>query len=162
MTVEQLKLAPLMKQRAQELQAYCSNVKFISGRRDVQSQAEAMAKNIITNRQYLHQTYRNAAELQTALDMNPQATTVDEIADVLHDVMVRWTEAEKDKLSDHFAGNAVDIQAMEIRRDGKWHLTEEGRAVADWIYKCPDTKLFLTREAGQVRWHWSCRASAAV
>lgn len=151
-------LAPVMARRAQELLAAEPSVVYVSGRRNIQAQAHAMACNVVTNRHWIAQTYKHAAALQTALDQHPEATTVAQIEALLARTMASLNPDELDAISDHFRGNAVDLEPMEVHAV----LTEAGSRVAKWIRECPDTKWFTMRESGEVRWHWACVESTEV
>lgn len=158
MTIDQLNLAPLMKQRASELQTAHPSVQFLSGRRDIQSQAHAMATQVVDDRDWIVHTYKHATLLQTAVDFYEGPWTIDGLSEKLAQTMYGMSADELSRISDHLQGNAVDLVPME---EGGV-MTGEGSQVTAFILNCPDTKQFLMREGGKVIWHWSCHASAAI
>lgn len=159
MTLTQLHLAPTMAQRAAELQNLFPSVVFLSGRRDLESQAHAMSCQVVTDRRWIRKTYLHAAALQSAVDAHPSAKTVEALQEVLYQTLLAMDSPTLSHVSDHLQGDAVDLVPME---DAQGLFTPTGQAVYIWIHDCPDTKTFLTREGGKVIWHWSCRASAEV
>jgi hypothetical protein len=121
---------------------------FTSGRRDVTSQARAMASNVVSRRQWIAQTYRRTPEsaaLQHWINSNPAAVTQAAIAIGLAGVMADWTDAQKGRLSKHFSGEAFDLQPM---AEGP-----AADAVKAAIHALPGAPLFLEHEGGLLRWH---------
>lgn len=157
MTIEQLHLSPLMAQRAAELQAAFPSVVYLSGRRDLDQQAHAMACQVVSSRNWIAKTYLHAALLQTAVDFHPECVTVDALTTLLRDTMRGLSQHELAHISDHLAGNAVDLMPME---DATGQFTPTGQEIYTWIYDCPDTKVFLTREGGKTIWHWAIPSNA--
>lgn len=149
-----LKLAPRMLARATELQTAYPTVVYLSGRRDLQSQAHAMACNVVTNRQFIQSTYLHAAVLQTIVDVHPEAKTVPQLEQLFVDAMQALPTVDLMKISSHLTGYAVDLLPME---DSDGNMTPIGQAVYQWIHDCLDTQTFLVREAGLVRWHWQVK-----
>ena len=89
-----------------------------SGRRNSQQQAHAMAGNVAANRRWIEQTYAKTAQraaLQGWVDSDPQAKSAKAIEAGLTAVMARWTDAQKRTLSQHFSGEAFDIQPLPAR-----------------------------------------------
>lgn len=118
---------------------------FTSGRRTVDEQANAMAGNIVKNRNWIKQTYAASAErdsLQDWVDQHPEATTKAEIAAGLAGIMSTWTDVQKVKLSRHFAGLAFDVQPI-----------PNGDKLKNAIKALPHLKKFLDNEGGLVIWH---------
>jgi len=159
MTIQEMQLHPVMHRYATELQTLHPSVVYTSGRRDLQQQAHAMACNVVSNRQWISRTYRQAAALQTAVDYHPGSVTVPQLELLLLNTMQRMGPEELARVSDHLSGLAVDLAAME---DYTGQLTPEGQAVHGWIFACPDTKWFTTREGGLTRWHWSVKLPIAT
>ena len=153
LTMAQLQLAPVMEQRARELElAFPGLIRFVSGRRSVQAQAIAMAGNhLLDPTGYLVRQYVRAAEFLGALAAHPGADTVDEVTELFFDLMTATPGLIK---TPHFEGNAVDPKRME---DTTGKPTPDGQRVIDWIKACPDTVDFRTREGNLRRWHWACR-----
>ena len=152
MTFAQLHLAPTMARCARALQIAHPTVRFLSGRRDLEDQAHAMAVRVTRDRRWIGRTYLHAAALQTLIDQHPDATTVEAITTLLYHALLAMPSGDLAQVSDHLSGDAVDLLPME---DLTGTLTPEGAAVVTWIHACPDTKGFLTREGGQVGWHWA-------
>jgi len=156
MTMESLQLSPTMALRAGQLLVAYPSVVYLSGRRDVAAQAHAMACQVVTDRHWIGKTYLHAALLQTAVDYHPECRTVEQITALLRETMVGMSSLELASVSDHLAGNAVDLVPLE---DASGQFTTTGQAVYQWIHDCPDTKTFLMREGGKVIWHWAVKAS---
>lgn len=151
--VDALDLQPKAKAAANKLKKKFPAISFTSGRRDeVSEQASAMAGNVVSNRNWITETYKDktlAAKLQKWLDDNPKATKKDEIAKGLADTMSTWTDTEKGKLSAHFTGEAFDIQPQTDK-------AAEIKAEVDSLAK-KDGGQFLEKEGGLVRWHVQIR-----
>lgn len=168
MTLEALQIATPMHEAAQKLLLVFPFVVFTSGRRGLRAQAEAMAHNILAppmNRDWIRQTYRRAAELQTWVDTNPAVMDPEEMADGLEAVLVSMGD-DANKVSDHLVGMAVDLKPLErlivnVDLSKVWVETEQGRQVIEWIRAYHGTKYFTTREGGRRRWHWACQPSPA-
>ena len=163
MTLSDCDLAPPMHDAAQKLLLVFPFVQFTSGRRSLEDQAMTMAENILKarDRNWIRQTYKRAAELQTWVDLHPEITDEEALAEGLHATLVSMGD-EASKVSDHLTGMAVDLKPMErliVMKDLSkvWVETEEGRQVIEWIRAYHATKTFLTREGGLRRWHWACR-----
>ena len=155
LTIEQMRLAPIMEMRARELDlAFPGLITFTSGRRTVFDQAQAMAVNHLHDPlSYLKRTYVHASELLTALEMAASISSVSEVTQVFYEAMIRNPLLVQ---SPHLEGNAADLHPME---DSDGDPTPDGQQVILWIKTCPDTVEFLTREGNLPRWHWACRAS---
>jgi hypothetical protein len=144
LSVSDLDLADYAYSAAVELANKYPSVVFTSGRRTVSQQASAMATNIVKNRKYIEQTYAASAErdqLQNWVDQNPQAVTQTDIAAGLEGIMYQWSDAQKVKLSRHFAGLAFDVQPV------------AGDDLKGAIKKLPHLVKFLDKEGGLVIWH---------
>lgn len=129
------------------LAAHSDSVVFLSGRRTVAAQAEAMAGNVLLNRRWIEQTYAPSAQraaLQGWVDANPAAATKTDVAAGLAGVMADWSDAEKLKVSRHMAGLAFDLKSL---------TGTEGMAVRQTIAALPHLRRFLDKEGGLVRWH---------
>jgi hypothetical protein len=156
-------LTPVMRAHATALKAIFPSVIYLSGRRDIDEQAFAMAKNVVVNRRFILRTYRQGHLLQMAVDQHPEATTVHELTTVLADALRAMPEEDLAKISDHFTGNAVDLFPLEARNEaGQYYPTAIGRAVIDWIRAQPETKVFMTRESGLLRWHWAVKSALSA
>lgn len=153
MTLDQLNLAPIMDQAARQFEWAFSHVQWLSGRRNRQGQAQAMAAQIVKDRQWISKTYLHAAHLQTAVDFHPDAKTTEQLNNLLFETMLGMSDSELAKVSDHIAGMAVDLAPM-IFGDGD--PTPTGQAALKWMHDYPYTKVVLTREGGRIIWHWAC------
>ena len=146
-SIDDLDLAPAAKAAAEKLLAAHPGVKFTSGRRNAEDQARAMAGNVVSNRKWIQQTYKDTpqrAALQKWVDNNSQAKTKAAIAAGLVSVMSGWSDAQKAKLSRHFSGNAFDVQPVS---------GTAGAAIKKTIKALPKLRQFLETEGGLVRWH---------
>jgi len=154
----QMDLAPLMEKRARELDlAFPGVIHWTSGRRTVYAQARAMAVNHLHDPlRYLVSQYKSGKRFLEALEMGPLTRSIEGVTNIFYELMIRNPDLVH---SLHYTGDAVDIQPIE---DANGQPTEEGLKVIAWINDCPDTEDFRTREGDLPRWHWACKASAAV
>ncbi|MFO0733757.1 MAG: hypothetical protein U0361_22920 [Nitrospiraceae bacterium] len=154
MTIEELHLHPVMEQACRQFEWAFANVQWLSGRRDREGQARAMAGHVLRDRQWISKTYLHAAHLQTAVDFHPEAQTLEQLSTLLHHTMLGMSDEELAKVSDHIGGMAVDLVPM-IFGDGD--PTPTGKAALKWMHDYPYTKRVLTREGGRIVWHWACQ-----
>jgi hypothetical protein len=144
-SIDELKLVSYAREAAQALQAKHPEVVFTSGRRNSQQQSQSMAGNIVANRRWIEQTYAKTpqrASLQDWVDSHPQAKTAEEIAAGLAGLMPHWTDAQKKTLSQHFGGEAFDIEPV----PGDTSIIASIKAL-------PRLRQFLQKEGGRVVWH---------
>lgn len=97
--IEALDLEPGAKTAAYELKRLHPGLVFTSGRRDKIGQARAMASNVVKNRQWIVQTYRDSearAACQKWVDDHPAAATQPQIQDGLLSVFNGLTGAQLD------------------------------------------------------------------
>jgi hypothetical protein len=80
--------------------------------------------------------------LQAWVDSHPQAKTAQAIEEGLAGVMAHWTDAQKRTLSQHFSGEAFDIQPI-----------PGNAAIIASIKALPRLRQFLQKEGGIVVWH---------
>lgn len=154
MTIEDMRLHPVMEQACRQFEWAFPHVQWLSGRRDRQGQARAMAGHVLRDRQWIAKTYLQAAHLQTAVDFHPEAQTLEQLSTLLYDTMLGMSAEELAKVSTHFIGMAVDMAPM-IFGDGD--PTPTGQAALQWMHDYPYTKRVLTREGGRIVWHWACQ-----
>jgi hypothetical protein len=141
-----LRLGDVAARAARVLLAAYPAVVFTSGLRDKAAQARAMASNVVKNRQWIVQTYRDTAAAracQTWVDDHAEATTQAAIGAGLLGVLDVLTEAEVGRLSKHLSGAAFDVQPV----------TKDPDAIKQAIRGLPGVTKFLEREGGLVRWH---------
>jgi hypothetical protein len=142
-----LDLAGYAKDGAELLLRAHPAVVFTSGRRSVQQQANAMAENVVGNRNWIRETYAESPEryeLQTWLESHPDAATRDQIMAGLRTVMNGWNDGRKTRLSRHFAGLAFDVQPV---------AGAAGEAIKATIRRLPHLRRFLDSEGGKIIWH---------
>jgi hypothetical protein len=145
LAIADLGLVDYVQDAAAALLAAHPNVVFTSGRRSVKQQADAMAENVVQNRQYIVQTYAANPEsrsLQQWVDDHPEATSKAAISTGLEDIMRDWTDAQKKTLSRHFSGQAFDVQPV-----------DDGGAIEETIRSLPNLRQFLESRGGLTRWH---------
>lgn len=129
------------------LKQFPTDVKFTSGRRSIPEQASAMAPNVVKNRRWIEQTYKDTpqrAALQIWVDDHPAATTEAAIAPGLEGVMQAWTEAQKRNFSRHISGDAFDVQPV---------AGEVGMKIKEAIGKLPKLTWHTFSEGGLEIWH---------
>lgn len=144
--IEALRLGDVAARAARALLAAFPSVVFTSGLRDKAAQARAMASNVVKNRQWIVQTYRDtvaARACQKWVDGHAEATTQAAIGAGLLGVLDGLTEAEVGGLSKHLSGAAFDVQPV----------TKDADAIKQAIRGLPGVTKFLEREGGLVRWH---------
>lgn len=146
LSIDDLDLAEYAKSGAVSLQTKYPDTVFTSGRRTIQQQADAMAHNVASNRQWIKQTYKASAQrdaLQKWVDDNPAATDEDDISAGLKSVMDGWTDDQKANFSRHIVGLAFDVQPVD----------DDADAIKDYIRKLPHLHKFLDKEGGLTIWH---------
>lgn len=145
--VDALALAGSARNAAIILKARFPGLRFTSGRRDKQSQASAMASNVVQNRRWIEQTYRASPvrdACQQWIDGHPEATTVATLAAGLCEVLNGCTDEALSGLSRHLSGYAFDVQPV---------MTADGDIMKQFIRSLPKLDKFLESEGGLVRWH---------
>lgn len=143
--IEALDLQPVARAAAYELKRRHPGVIFTSGRRDKVAQARAMASNVVKNRQWIVQTYKESetrAACQKWVDEH-LAATQDQIQDGLLHVFNSLAPDQLGKLSKHLSGNAFDVQPVD----------HDAAAIKASIRELQGLELFLDREGGLERWH---------
>jgi hypothetical protein len=142
--IDALDLAPVAKTAAQELKKKHPEISFTSGRRNITTQAHAMATNVIdSDRKWIEKTYLAAAKLQKWVDDHPDAKTVAAVAAGLEETMNAMTSDEVGKISKHLTGEAFDVQPQEKDAD----------VIKKDILGLTGLTKFLEKEGGLVRWH---------
>ena len=147
MKAADLNLRGAAKAGALALEAACPGVVFTSGRRGVADQARAMASNLVKNRRWIAETYRDTVEsrqLQAWVNAHPNVRGREDLAKGLARIMADWSDEARGRLSKHFSGDAFDIQPV----DGP-----AGFAILAEVRKLAGLEKFLEREGGLVRWH---------
>lgn len=125
---------------------------FTSGRRDIADQAEAMAANVVLNRNWIRETYRisplSAACQSHVNELGPHLTQED-LANGFRAVMNLSDPSQLRLLSWHLIGQAFDIQP-----------TTELKAHADYLRQLVSARItdggigkVLTMEGGLCRLH---------
>ena len=88
--IASLKLSSKARKAAEALLEKHPEVEFTSGLRDLKGQADAMASNVVKNRNWIKQTYatsRASKACQKWVDDNPEATARKDIAAGLHETL---------------------------------------------------------------------------
>jgi hypothetical protein len=114
-SIADLDLVSNARQAAELLQSQHPSVIFTSGRRSSSQQANAMAPNVVQNRNWIRDTYSASTErdsLQSWVDQNPTIATASAIASGLLNIMSTWSDEQRRKLSRHFSGQAFDVQPV--------------------------------------------------
>lgn len=144
--IESLGLGEIARKAAYDLKKAHPSVKFTSGRRTKDQQAEAMASNVISNRKWIEQTYSSSAvrtKCQEWIDKNPDQKTQAEIKKGLVSVFNTFTDTELGKFSKHLSGDAFDVQPV----------SKNAEVIKKTIRGLPGLTKFLDTEGGLVRWH---------
>ena len=144
--IEALNLNNVAREGAYELKAAHPGTVFNSGKRSVADQAQAMAENVVANRDYIKNTYSASAlrnKLQKWVDDNPSKTTKAQIAAGLESVFNAASSTEVAAFSKHLSGDAFDVQPVTTNAD----------AIKKTIRKLKGLTKFIEEEAGLVRWH---------
>jgi hypothetical protein len=144
--IEALSLADTAKTAAYALKKQFPDIVFTSGRRDKAEQASAMASNVVSNRQWIGQTYMSndaSKACQKWVDDHPEAKKKSEISDGLKGVLDALTDDQLGQLSKHLSGEAFDVQPV----------TKDADKIKAAINALPGLGKFLDKEGGLVRWH---------
>ena len=152
MRAAQLNLSPSFAPVAVALEAAFPGVYFTSGRRDVEQQSQAMADNVIVNRKYVVDTYRESPErdvLQLIIDANSQPMNHANMAALILRYLRSLTDEQLGHLTKHPAGLAFDV-----RPEGG----SRGDAIKAWLFaKAKEIGgKFLDKESGIEIWHLQC------
>jgi hypothetical protein len=142
--IDDLDLVEYAKSGAKTLLDKYPDTIFTSGRRNSQQQADAMAPNIVKDRQWIKKTYAASPErdsLQEWVDDNPDATTATDISAGLKSIMDTWSDAQKGGFSKHFGGQAFDVQPV------------DDSDVKDFIRNLDHLRKFFDKEGGLTIWH---------
>ena len=143
--IASLKLSSKARKAAEALLEKHPEVEFTSGLRDLKGQADAMASNVVKNRNWIKQTYatsRASKACQKWVEDNPDATTRKDIAEGLHETLKALGKAAGG-ISSHLTGNAFDVQP-----DSK-----NAAEIKKTIRGLPGLRKFLEKEGGLIRWH---------
>lgn len=147
-SIADLNLGPSAKAAAEKLvEQFPGDVKFTSGRRSIADQASAMAPNVVKNRKWIEQTYKDTpqrAALQKWVDDNPGATQAPTVAAGLEAVMKGWSEAQQRNFSRHITGDAFDVQPV---------AGAQGNKIKEAIAKLPKLNWNTFTEGGLEIWH---------
>src|SRR5260370_37303493 len=114
--IEALRLSETAKKAAYELKKKHPSVVFTSGFRTKEDQARAMAGNVVSNRNWIRDTYIQSTardKCQKWVDEHKDKKTKDEIAAGLEAVMDHLTDTELARLRQHPSRDAVDLQPVE-------------------------------------------------
>ena len=144
--IESLALMPVARAAAYELKRLHPGVVFTSGRRDKVAQARAMASNVVRNRKWIVQTYKESevcAACQKWVDEHPEAATQEQIQAGLLSVFNSLLPDQLGRLSKHLSGQAFDVQPVE----------KDAVVIKQSIRGLQGLELFLDREGGLERWH---------
>lgn len=144
--IEALNLAPTARAAAYALKRAHPAVKFTSGRRDKAAQAHAMAGNVVSNREWITETYKASPLCQQCQDWvhhHPGASSQALIAQGLLSVFDTASDADLASFSRHLAGMAFDVQPVQ---------PDTGQ-IMKTIEQLAGLRLFLEKEGGLVRWH---------
>lgn len=144
--IEALNLAPTARSAAYALKKAHPSVKFTSGRRNKEDQARAMAGNVIKNRNWIKETYKDSPLrklCQDWLDNNPDKKTQVEIQAGLLSVFNAAIDDDLGKFSKHLSGMAFDVQPVDSNAEN----------IKKTIRSLSALDKFLENEGGLVRWH---------
>lgn len=146
--IPSLKLGASAEAAAKKLLVqFPADVKFTSGRRAVSEQASAMAKNVLSNRKYIEQTYK-ASPLRDALQKwvndTPNVTNQADIAKGLEAIMNTWSDDQRRNFSRHMTGDAFDVQPV---------AGAKGIEIKEAIGKLPKLHWMTFEEGGLEIWH---------
>jgi hypothetical protein len=142
--IDELDLVEYAKSGAQVLLDEYPDTIFTSGRRNSQQQADAMAPNIVKDRQWIKKTYALSSErdsLQKWVDDNSDATTAADISAGLKSIMDTWSDTQKGAFSKHFGGQAFDVQPV------------DDSEVKNFIQNLDHLHKFFDNEGGLTIWH---------
>lgn len=159
MNLEQLRLSPYTLEQARKLKERFPFLVFTSGRRSLEDQARVMAANVMKNRQWIKQTYREGHLIQPVVDQAPQGASQVQLEGLIYNRMLALNDLETMKISAHLTGDAFDIQPV-VDKEGL--PTSEGFEVVDFIRRDLRDSRLLLREGGLVIWHCQFPRSVEV
>lgn len=152
-------LNPVAAQAARDFLAKFPDAILTSGRRSVQSQAAAVAADVVQDPGFIAKTYRHdpitgqqcavAAALQCWIEASIECVAVDGITIAFEKIMGRYSQEELEKFSFHMGGNAFDVHP-----DGDAAKSSYLIDLAAERNAAGGRAEFLSKEAGLVRWHW--------
>lgn len=143
--ISSLILSSTAKKAAEALLKKYPNIEFTSGRRDLKDQAQAMAGNVVSKRDWIKKTYlANEASkaCQKWVDDHPDAKTKKDIAAGLLETL-KGLGTKAGQISKHLTGDVFDVQPV----------SKDATEIMKAIQKLPGVKKFLEKEGGLVRWH---------
>jgi hypothetical protein len=143
--ISSLKLSSKAKKAAEELLKAHPEIEFTSGFRDLSEQADAMAGNVVSKRDYIKNTYvtSSASEAcQKWVDDHPEAKTKKDIAAGLLETL-KGLGNKANEISKHLSGDAFDVQPV----------SKNAAAIKKTIDGLPGKKKFLEKEDGLTIWH---------
>ena len=142
-----LRLTPRAEHVARALLAAFPSTVFTSGRRDRAAQAQAMGRNVVAfGRRWISKTYKDGPvtrALQAWLDQHPAVVTFGMIVNGLLSVLYGFDDDALVRFTNHFDGNAFDVQPVHGTGGAKVHA---------WLRAREDIT-FLDHEGGAERWH---------
>ncbi len=142
--VNRLDLSPTAKKAALLLLEAHPEVEFTSGRRDLVSQARAMAGNVAKNPKWIVQTYKSnkaSKACQDWVDHNPKASKSEIEAGLL--AVLKKLGKDAGQISKHLTGDAFDVKPV----------TKNAEEIKATIKRLPGLSEFLDKEGGQTVWH---------
>ena len=144
--IGKLQLNDNARNAAMILRARFPFIVFTSGRRSIQSQAEAMAADVLKDRRFIATTYKPSALCQACqewVDAHPEVRSQAAIAEGLSGVFGAVGEAEVMKFSKHLTGDAFDVEPV----------PSQAQTITSFIRRLPLLEEFLTQEGQLLRWH---------
>src|SRR5438309_4634868 len=142
LTLDQLQLSPNAREGARLTLAQFPWLQFTSGRRDPAKQAKVMAKNVLTQRDWIQVTYKPSLgidALQHWVNGHPEADTLDSVTAGLSAMMQTMDPLVLRSLSRHLTGDAWDCAWPRKQTLEGWQDDEErGAEVKAFILSLPE------------------------
>lgn len=151
MTPMDLDLAEPARSAALDLAEAFPMVVFTSGRRSLRAQCEAMAENIVREKNWISETYAPSLPAAACQAWVNQQTTPLRAEGVTHGLLVvlsEFSNGQLEHLSKHLIGRAFDVRPISDAAGGS-HMKQ-------WLYSRAAMAggKFLTHEGHLEKWHW--------
>jgi hypothetical protein len=149
-------LNAVAKELAETFLAFFPDAIITSGIRSIQSQASAMASNVVLNPSWIRETYLSSpasVACQAAVDgmFKLETPSQDEVAAALVNALSVFDAANLRRLSWHTSGDAFDVMPVAGEEGGQ--MKDKLASLVRERIACGGQGKFLTTEAGLVRWH---------
>lgn len=154
MKVEELGLTGMALAAAQEFSDDFPDADYTSGRRGLEAQAHAVAEDVLLDRDFVKNTYREGVvkdAVQAWIENATQPLTQDRLAAGILAVLQTFSDDDLAHFSIHLSGEAFDVRPV---------FTPRGLLMKARLYELATIYggKFLEHEGKLIRWHWQAKA----